>query len=381
MRRAVALGLLAASLGCGQESTEFDGPIRVVDGRELVSMAFSVEFARVRDMVVDDDFVWVLDASPPFVSRIGRGSAESVVQFGALGQGPGELTRPVAIQLSSDGVDVWDPANGRVVTFDTLGTVVRVEQISADGEGRIRSDIMDVTYLDPWRIRRVGDDVIYARFPSGLDHAVDAAGGSLVRTDRQLRSGEVVTRYADHVPRDASGLGVFAAMPLWDVCGDYVVLWDPRGQTVRWIDEYGGLPAEVPLPIPARRFEVEDLEGYARHVARLELGPGFESAGIDFGAYARRNRDALGRRGTSVTDLRCASHQSAWLQLFDLGQDPLGRGNSWVHVQKQSAVELVHFPNGYRPFVFRGDDTVIGILESVTGQSLAIWRGTYSRTQ
>lgn len=381
MRLAVAAILLAAVLSCGAESRESTASTHIVYGKDLVRLGPSLEFSRVRDLVIDEDVVWVLDSSPPFITRIVSDDAQLAIQFGASGRGPGELKRPVAIQLSSDGVDVWDPGNNRVVTFDHHGTVIRYEALSTERTGRIRPDILDVTYLDPWRVRRIGNRIVYTFFPTGVDQAADAIRGSLVVTDARLTSGALIARYADYVPRDATSLGQFAAMPLWDACRDAVAMWDPRARMVRWLDLSGRVLHEAALELHVGEIELDHIERYLRHVARLELGPGFESAGIDFADYARRNRTLLGKKGTTFADLRCESDRSVWLQLFDMSRDPLGRGRAWIRVQQGSTDELVRFPDGFQPLLFADDGTVFGVMDSPGGQSLALWRGAYRSTQ
>ena len=352
-----------------------------VSEHELEPVSPDVDFVGVVDVALADPVLWVLDGAEPFVTRVDLSDPGEVLRFGTEGRGPAELVRPVAIQPHAEGALVWDAAGGRVVVFGHDGSMLRTESLSQDRTGRIRPNLHEITYVDPWRIRVLEDETLYGHFPRGVDRAVDVAAGALVRTTETLERGPTVVDFSDRVPRDASGVGVFAAMPLWDACEDIVMTWDPRARSVIWLDADGAVRASVPLDLGPTELDVRDLEGYVRHVARLELGPAFREAGIDFAQVAERQLEALGTRATTFADLRCAPSGTAWLQLFDMTGDPLGRGKSWLRLGMNGAPELFTFPEAFRPVAFADDGRALGVMDEPLSQTLSLWRISTRNTQ
>ena len=51
------------------------------------------------------------------------------------------------------------------------------------GHAGIRSDLAEVTYVDPFRVRRVGTHFAYVRYPAGLSRTADLARGKITMAD------------------------------------------------------------------------------------------------------------------------------------------------------------------------------------------------------
>ena len=189
-------------------------------------------------------------------------------------------------------------------------------------------------------------------------------------------------KHADYVPRDASSQVQFAAMPLWDSCSEgSIALWDARTGSVRWLDATGGVLSTAGLNLRAPEVEAEDVERFLKYMARHEIGPDFESQGVDFKAEARRVRPLFRARGTPVVDLRCADDRTVWLQMFDMSQDPLGRGSTWLRVQSDAQLDFTRFPSEFQPFVFTDQGLAVGVVDHMSGQSVALWRDVARSTQ
>jgi hypothetical protein len=137
----------------------------------------------------------------------------------------------------------------------------------------------------------------------------------------------------------------------------------------------GHLHGSAPVPLATSQLQPSDLEAYLRHMARLELGPDFEKAGINFAAEAASRRQAFAQEAPLATDLRCESGEVAWLRLFSTDHDPLGRSRSWLRVPRSGPVLRVTFPESFTPFLFTPRE-VFGMLQTPGGlQQAARWRG------
>jgi hypothetical protein len=382
MRLLLVATVLVGAVACGDRTPNPADAARVVGVDELVTLDLPFEFNQVRDIVVKADTAWVLDTFEPFVTRVVLGEEEDVLRFGSSGRGPGELRGPVAMQRGLEGLDVWDPTNNTVTTYGADGEVVRSRLLSDDRPGRVRDDIRDVSHIDPWRVRRMEEGVLYAQYPNGFNRTMDAIRGALILGDAALGEGQTVVTHADYVPRDASSQVQFAAMPLWDACSEGpIALWDARSGSVHWLEPLGGLLSTAVLDLRAPEVEADDVERFLRYMARHEIGPDFESQGVDFEAEARRLRPLFRARGTPVVDLRCADDGTVWLQMFDMSQDPLGRGPTWLRVQRDAQFDFTRFPSEFQPFVFTVQGLAVGVVDQMSGQSVALWRGVARGTQ
>jgi hypothetical protein len=327
-------------------------------------------------VVVSDGSLWVLDGAPPFVTRVEPGSGE-VLQFGPEGDGPGELRDPWAIQPtlspSEPGVLVWDFGAGLVSEFDADSGFVASARLSDTGRIRARADIRQVSYGDPFRVRNDGRGYFATFFPGRVDRTGDLAAGVLHRSDRLLDPGPELASFSDHMGGGVSTLQEWAAVPFWDACDGVVALWSPQSASVVWLQAGGEARARVPVSLPATPLSLEDRARYLEWMARLELGPDFERAGIDFTALARAHQDRFVELRPLATDLRCEGRDVAWIRLFDTSADPLGRGQAWLRVSADGAYERFHFPPEFTPATFDGQG-IYGVLEVPEGyQALAWW--------
>ena len=124
---------------------------------------------------------------------------------------------------------------------------------------------------------------------------------------------------------------------------------------------------------------MDDVTAYLRWMARLELGPDFENAPIDFEAMALNSQERFAEMRPGATDLRCESEGTAWLRMFDTSTDPLGRGHAWLRVSRNGAQQEFNFPVEFTPAVFTPKGA-FGFLETSGGdQRLAWWGGELRR--
>ncbi len=369
---------LATLCSCGPgEPQESRGPIgpRTVEAAEIETLPSEEGFAQIRSLVFAGDALWVLDAAPPYLTRVSLTDGQTL-QFGPEGQGPGELRNPWDIQpapgLDPPGIQVWDPGNNRVSTFDCQGSLVTSDRLDDEGLIRARSDIRNVSYADPFRVRNAGQEVLIGSFPTRIDRTSDLGSGALRLADRQLHPGPEVLAFADHIKPGAEGLKEWAALPVWDVCGEVVALWSPSSSSVEWIGLGGEVQGSVVVTADPQPLTVDDVTAYLRWMARLELGPDFEKAPIDFEAMALSSRDNFVDVRPVATDLRCESSETVWLRMFDTSTDPLGRGHSWLRVSRNGEQQEFRFPVQFTPTVFTPEGA-FGFLELEENQQLAWW--------
>ncbi len=368
------LPFVTAACSFGESGTHIVS--RTIQADEVRLLTTSSNFVAVRDVILVDGSIWVLDAAPPFVARVALGDGEAH-HFGTEGEGPGEFLDPWAIQptLNPDnsGVLVWDLGAGRVSEFDGSGTFLESARLSDRGRIRARSDIRNISYADPFRVRNNGLSFLASQFPVRIDRTEDLIRGSLSRVDRLLEPGSELALFSDHNAGETPGQKEWSPVPFWDACDGVVVLWSPRSGELLWLDSDGTIRVRVPVEIPTVPISLEDIETYLRWMGRLELGPGYEDSGIDFTSLALGYRSQFADQRPVATDLRCESREVAWMRMFDTSVDPLGRGADWLKVSTDTGIESFSFPPEFSPAVFTGQ-AIYGLLEVSDGhQALARW--------
>ena len=367
------LGLLLATLaGCTEAEPPLD--FRNVPSGALAILASEAEFTNIREVFVTGKAIWVLDTAPPFLTRFDR-QGGPFLRSGEHGEGPGEFSFPVALQVdrAAGTAHVWDLGNRRHSVFDAALTPVRAEPV----QGAVwsgRKDIREVSYTDPHRVRLLERGVLVNHFPAPVNRTADFVGGSLNLADRTLSPERALVRFAEHTESGGGDPREFVAVPLWDYCGPDLVVWRPRSNDLAWQRDDGTLTASVRVPGRSSPIEAPDIAAFLEEMARHELGPGYTEARIDFAAMAGQARDRFADYAPFATQLLCSPEGTAWLQLFDNRTDPLGRGRVWLRVTRSGIVEGIEFPQVFRPIVATAS-SVLGSYESPAGvQWLAEWR-------
>jgi hypothetical protein len=365
--RHLALGLCLT--GC-VEGGDLD--VVVLDPTDAEVLVSEVPFDRIRDMSVVGNVVWVLDRSPPYLTRISLDDG-STLRFGDEGSGPGELVDPVAIDAAEGpaaAVIVWDLTANRASTFAADGRLLRTEQIVSEEVGRSRGQIQDLTYAEPRRIRALEAGVVAAYFPGIVRRTADVPSGSLRLADEHLSPRATLRSFADLTPRTGESMLEFASVPSWDACAADLVVWDPREERVLWLDATGAErhAAEVSLePAEVRRT---DVERFLAAMLRIETGSG---PGPAARALVEEHMDRFARRAPLVTDVRCDAKGTAWLRGFDTSTDPVGRGSSWIRVDRYGGAVEFDFPEGFHGMAFTEADA-IGVEQDKWGlQRVVRW--------
>lgn len=174
---------------------------------------------------------------------------------------------------------------------------------------------------------------------------------------------------------------VLAAGPLVDVCpsGEILIHTGAGSELVR-LDLDGSVRSRSPLDLPLPANSMETMVTWLTNVSEtLDPGP------MD-------TREALRERSRMVaemsepfmeervppTRLRCDGEGRAWIQLFDLDDDPRGYAREWVLLDTEgAALAHVTFPPGFSPLHF-GPDRITGILRDEFELEVAGWVATPS---
>jgi len=370
--------IVLAMAACGPSAAGTPDLTHDIRVEEVEPLAVDVTFSDVREVAVTTEAIWVLDRHPPFLTSLARAAEPRVLQFGDAGDGPNELRRPVAFYPDEQGVHVWDAQLGKRALFAADGSLQEVERLSRDRSGPIRSNLEQVSHLDPWRIRRVGQAWAYNLLPDGMNHPIEYGRASLVAADRNLASPTSLLELAELVPRDERSQGQFPAMPLWGACLSGLIVWNPRLAQVEWRDVSGSVTRTHPVSSDGVETTLAGIEHFLRAMARVELGPGAQD--VDVRSRAEEVREAFGRLGTPFVDVRCDEHGRGWLRSFDLQASPLGDGPSWLVLDPSGPPTQVRFPRSFTPHAFAAG-VVIGVVDTERGQALASWKAGLPRPQ
>lgn len=379
MKPAFALASVTACLvlACRPVGDRSSIPSRTVSLDDIHRLPSSLSFAMVQDLVREGDYAWVLDQAPPFLTCVHLPSGRAR-RMGPEGEGPGELVGPRAVQVVQKGGEsqalVWDFRSGRVSRFSPEGEFLGSARLDEDGWIRARTNLHEVSYAAPFRVRQVGDEFLAARFPQRLDRTEDVLSGALALVDSRLRLHSGLGPLKSRTARGSDDLGEWAALPFWDARDGVAAVWRPSSSAVVWIRKGGEETDSTIVPLPPDRVEGKDRERYLEWMARLELGPGFDREFLDLRALARANADRFAEVRPIVTDLRSESTDVVWVRRFGTSADPLGRGTEWIRVPSHGSVEEVRFPKEFTPLAF-DPDGALGVLEMDGGsQMLARWR-------
>ena len=337
----------AVASACASSDTSIE--FREVAADALTMPFPEVEFTAIRDIAVSPDAVWVLDTSPPFLTRIEHFGG-GVLRGGDRGEGPEDLVFPIAVQVDPNHgtAHVWDLGSRQHKVFDATMSLVRSERLRGASWAR-RRDFTDVSYADPYRVRLNARGTVVIDASGGLDVTADFQRASLVRADSALETRQEVVAFSDHMRSTGEAPGEFAPVPLWDACGSDLVLWRPASHDLVWLDDDGSILAEVPIPGRPSPIREADIVFYLEKMIRLELGPNYVEAGIDLDVMARDVRAQFSDELPFVTAVLCEAGGPAWLRLFDNRTDPLGHGRRWLRVTSAGAVDALEFPPSFEP--------------------------------
>ncbi|MYA42975.1 MAG: hypothetical protein F4Z31_14635 [Gemmatimonadetes bacterium] len=373
MRPRLLMSGIACAVASACASADAAIEFREVPAEALTTPFPGVEFTAIRDIAEAPDAVWVLDTSPPFLTRIEH-TGGGALRGGERGEGPEDLLFPIALQVDPDSglAHVWDLGARAHKVFDATMSLVRSDRLRGADWAR-RTDFTDVSYADPYRVRLDGRGAVVVDTPANLDVTADFRRASLVRADLALETRREVVAFSDHMRLTRDDPGEFTPVPLWDACGSDLVLWRPASHDLTWLRDDGSIAAQVPIPGRPAPIREADIVLYLEKMIRLELGPNYAEAGIDLEVMARDVRAQFSDELPFVTTVRCQAGGPAWLRVFDNRNDPLGHGRRWLQVTTAGSVDALEFPPSFEPLTAtpRG---VLGSLESSDGiQRLAEW--------
>jgi len=371
-------------IGCGISGDSEVPPPEIVGLEDIRTIRPDVGFVGPRDLAMTEGAVWVLDNAPPFLTRVSLDDG-SVIRIGAEGQGPGEYRFPWAVQpaqisAGEKGVVVWDLGNGRVSVVGPEGAFLGSMLLNPSHGLRARANIRDLSYVDPFRIRNLKGRIVSGHFEDRVGSTLDVVKGTLQLVHRQLRPEREIARFSNSVDLDQATSPVWASVPLWDACGETVVLWSPATSSVLWLDLDGRVRAQTRIQIPPRIVEPASALSYLRWRVRVESASGLRASESYIRRLWLRFRSIFPEEAPPVTDIRCQAPGGAWLRLFDTSQDPVGRSQTWQMVMGRTSHRRVTFPGDFMPTLFT-DHGAVGFMAGADGlQHLSLWSDVTLRT-
>lgn len=376
MRKVIRFAILAL-LPCACEEAGDPAPGHmVIDPDQMVWESPRGDLWGVVDVMERDSHVWVLTSADPYVRGFREGA--EVAAFGRVGDGPNELRS--AIKLVDRGgvgeITLWDAGARLYRTFSAAGTLVAAWD--AGRLGTVRGDIGVVTFGEPLRVASATGGTVRVEYGGVVSWGPALWTGRLARFDDDGGVEPLVDFAAlrGAPPEEPGAREMLVPVPLWDVCpDDRIALLDPNARhlhlfgrdweardslSVSW--EVGPLTLEDRLRYLRGQMEAE-LEG-------RELGP--EAQPMLERAEAL-TRDRFAQSAPLGVDIRCARGR-VWIQEFDGGSDPLGRGRHWRTVALEGGeprFSRVTLPGGFRPYRI-SDSRMLGVVTDTLGlQSVA----------
>ena len=344
--------LLAACSRPAAETTETEWTLAEVRLFEADSLLHGV-----RDVAVTPSGeTWVLTRLEPFVYRFSpEGRLEG--RFGRRGQGPGELQNPGAIAAAgADGVEVLDLAGRRLAAFDAAGRPGRRVEVQG-ARSTVLAEIDEITYGEPFLLRKVGDRYLSATYPDGLTSTRGFTTAELRLWDGRGAPAGRLLSFADLTAGAPApeGARFLIPIPLWAACaGGEVAVFDPGSSTVTWRDLRGATRASARVPGAAGELTRGEIGGYLRHMVGLELRgrelppPGELDRMLD--GLLRTQRHEFGTRRPTAVRMLCDHQDRAWLQEYAPAESPLGYGRRWKVVARDGRRAAVTLPAGFRPW-------------------------------
>ena len=348
----------------------------------MVVLHPEIAFANIRAVAETEEALWVLDDSPPFVTRVGREN-ESIMRGGERGEGPADFSLPVALQ-GGPNRGLGSHLGYREPALRCVRSNPRISPLGGDPRRRLGRD-------DRTSGRRRTSIPTTHGSPGTMSSSYTirppctalrtCCGGPCTGGTRTLRPRNELVRFSDYAGPETADALEFAAFPLWDACGPGLVVWDPLPGELAWLDGGGAPTATIPLGgrgpgagryghrgIPGSHGPLGDRPGLHRSGDRLH-GRGEAGTGAFLGPGALCH---------SIAVRRCPDRMAASSSTTE--PMPLGRGRRWLRFDKAGTSETIEFPRAFRLLAVT-PQRVLGAyegLEAEEGQRLAEWKNPWN---
>lgn len=343
------------------------------------------DLSQIMDVRPDQEGrTWVLSAHPPFV-RIYDETGSRVSAFGRPGGGPDEFGLARALVPrggGGGGMGVLDSRRARILDFSSDGEVA--DRVTVEPQMAFPYEMQSAFFGEPFTAWRTEGGIVQdvlTTGPWGGGGPWDLWAGRLVLTEgtgeartlvhlAEVAGIELPPENQPPQPR------ILAAGPLVDVCasGEILIHTGAGGELVR-LERDGRIADKTELDLPLPPNSVETMVTWLTNISEtLDPGP------MD-------TREALRERSRVVaemsepfmeervppTRLRCDGEGRAWIQLFDLDDDPRGYAREWMVVDRDgSHLARVTFPRGFSPLHI-GPERITGILRDEMEVEVAGW--------
>ncbi len=341
---------------------------RSVGGADLHIVGTSDSVATIVDLMpLDDDSVWILNNTDPFLVRLSADGEEIEVQT-RRGQGPGEFSWPSTLVRdgATDVIWVFDTTAGNLMSVEGGASGSETVAFPLDSGGVVRMSSYEWLWMNNggrvW-IRAFDDGFVFARPTFTSPWILSLWSTSVVRLGRDgsletvLSTSDVVGDPSDRFP----GASRFLPYPIWAACPDgSLALYDPNQNVVRRFSATGEPIVDHELPAE-RRVEITTDRIFDTVYPQILRNRAFPT-GLDRDeVYLMIKRDYEDRADEfsaffpEYADLDCAGGNTLWVQLFDSAGGQMGRGPVWLRITDEGAQGQVSFPASFRPMRFYGD--------------------------
>jgi len=380
----------AMSFAASACSSGDDGAATALDEAEVVPpgalhvLGTSESLARVQDVKAGaGDTVWVLNSADPFlIAFVVGGGPEPARAWGKRGGGPREFVSPSTLGRGPDG-RVWVYDQGRHGLILASGSDEDWTEIALPTDSLPRDRLIgseQIGMIRPWIASR-GRAFVFAVTSASEPAAPRFWKTNLVAVDPADPKPRVVFSTVERLGDPAtrwSPLAILMPHPLWDICvDDKIVAYDPLRNEIRRFHDGGDDGKPIPLPAersvevtPDRVFDI----AYRDAIARFPSDNRPDSAEIrrQFDEQIQAMGAMFGSTFPEYADLRCAANGELWIQRFDIGTGPFGKGPVWLRIAPNGSTRAIRLPDGFTAHEFTRD-RVWGVLRDALDVASIAW--------
>lgn len=351
----LALSACEADSNQGPESNSYEVS-------DFAIVASDTVVSDVRDAISGGEGrTWVLSSFEPHVTLYDS-AANGLVQFGQSGPGPGELRNPWYLAPHPGGIGVYDAGARRLKVYSLTGAFIE-EIETPDPGGFVLNDFRNANHGEPLRVRALDGGWVFETYTGEVAHSGGLWRGRLLFLREKGEVPDTLIQY-DTLRRSPfpGGPQIFAAAPLWTVCGgEEVVVLNPLDSVVTRIDSRGRAQKSI-IPLALKPLADQTIESWVDR--RLELAMREENVTMNptdraaFRQQALEETMEMAPEYAPPTKILCDAADRYWVQGFSVETNLQGYGRDWDVFQDGAQVASVRFPARVLPLFIHGRDIV-----------------------
>lgn len=398
--RLLALSALLFATGCADAESgsdpasdtppgAFGEPIGVtIDVADLTVIQEMDGPSSIIDLIVDDAGYWVLSSFEPYLWRYTT-EGERVLSFGAAGEGPSELSRPLVLVQPAAGspaaIGVVDEPARAVKWYDASGEHLDTASWSPVPISGA-SDIRAASAVQPERIRQIGDGWVreindrFAGDHLGMwtAHLVRLSSDGAV-TDSLVDFSSLRVEVPEEPLEDVELMTLFPLAPRWDACPSRTIaLLTPEDGMLHRLSLAGETLSSHPVAVDSDPMGETEIRAFFYAVAQNADGVDIPEDVLDQTIAPLVQGIAENHAGRSPpANVLCDAMNRVWVEKLDLDEDWRGYGRTWqIFEESENTGEItasrVVFPQGFRTLHI-GPDRAVGVHTDEFGVMSLAW--------